>query len=501
VSRSSGRAGVRVAAVVAVAAVLRLQRVVLRWDEVAIAYAAYTEPAAVALEQGSLAQLLSAWVGLHPPLHAALMAGIEQTWAAPVAWLGLSALLSVAAVWLVAREGGVVPGLMLATAPMQLADAAEVNNYPLATFAIACLCVGARSRPALFVAAVGLSCWGHVLGMCAAAAVTVWRLWCPRSPRERPTIALGALLVAFPVAVGAWGLTGQASTFSQPQLDLVEWGTLVTHAWGGVGVGLSVLVVGGLLVDRGATAAAWLAIGLAYAASLLLGAAAPHQRPYLGLLGPPAVLAVGTLLQWMATRRARLARVLTGVVLAACVARGLGAGVAASADIQGLWADLQKPRGIDDVWTSSQAGDTVWLVAPALQADDDKTDQSPVLWRLRPWWPMPRAGLSERALDPVDYLWGHPRWVKGRRVHTSTELSPRHFDAVAQDAFAAGGRVFVVLYDHAPATELSGRVDRVMRPYVADRRAHSREEGLGDDLVWELSGHVEEVSGHVEEVR
>lgn len=474
--------------VLGLAAVLRLPRVFLRWDEVAIAYAAYTEPAVQAVERLSPGELLGAWVGLHPPLHAALMAILETTWSAPLGWLLLSATMSMLTVAVVARAGGLLAALVVATSPLQLADAAEVNNYPLAVLAMAVLCAAARGPWLLFVAAVGLACWSHVLGMCAAAVLTLWRLVWPVGQGERTRVAAGALLVALPVAAGALHLVGQSSTFSQPELDLGEWWTMVSEAWGLVGVGLGLLTGFGLVWARGEARVVWAGLAVAYMLALLLGAAAPHQRPYLGLLGPPAALVLAATVHQLRLRRGTAARTVWLVVAMACLGRG-GVGLAAELEsARAVVADLSVPRGIDDAWAASRPGDTLWLVAPALQADDDKSDRSPVLWRLRPWWTMPRASLVGLQHDPIDYLWGHPRRVQARTLHTSTELSPRHFDAVAKAVLADGGRLFVVLYDHAPATELAGRVARVMRPYAASHRVHPRSSGLGDDHVWQVDG-------------
>ena len=477
--------------VAALAVLLRVPRVVLRWDEVAIAYAAYTAPAANAVSRWAPGELLGAWVGLHPPLHAALLGLLEVSWAAPLGWLLLSAAASVGAVVVVGRHGGALAALVLATAPLQLADAAEVNNYPLAVLAMAVLCASGRGPWWAFVGAVALACWSHVLGMCAAAVVTVWRLACPVVAGERARVAGGALLVALPVAAGAASLSGRSSTFAQPALDVFEWWTMVVDAWGGVGVGLGVLAGLGLVTLRGPVRVVWSGLAVAYGIALALGAAAPHQRPYLGLLGPPAALLIAGFVHWMRGRRPRLAGALSVAVAVACLARGAVQGAAEVDALRSLKRDLETARGIDEVWAQSRAGDTVWLVAPALQADDDKTDRSPVLWRLRPWWPMPHAQLAGVSHDPLDYLWGHPRTVEQRTVHTSTELSPRHFDAVAQGVLGSGGRVFVVLYDHAPASDLAGRVERVMRPYKSAHRVHPRNEGLGDDLVWRVDALAE----------
>ncbi len=102
-------------AVVGLALALRLPRAVLRWDEVALAYAAYAEPAVRALEEGDAVGLVASWVGLHPPLHAGLMALSELFVPVPALWLLFSVLASTAAVAAVCRVAGPLAGLVLST--------------------------------------------------------------------------------------------------------------------------------------------------------------------------------------------------------------------------------------------------------------------------------------------------------------------------------------------------------------------------------------------------
>lgn len=473
-------------AVVAVAVVLRAPRVVLRWDEVALAYSAYAAPTSRALLDGRLGDAVGSWVGLHPPLHALVMALLDAVAPVPLLWLLGSAACSVGAVVLVTRHAGPLAGLLVATAPLQLQDAAEVNNYPLATLGMAALVWGARAPVGRFLLGVALAGWGHVLGLAAAGAVTLWRLARPVEGGERVRIAVGAALVAAPVVGGMVRLSQQGSTFAQPAFELGPWLALVGEAGGPTVWGVSVLVLVGMAVRPGAATVAWVGLALTYGVALLAGSAAPHQRPYLALFGPPAAVAVAGSVDWLRARRPRLARAVVLAVVVLSLGRGAGALRSEFAAVGHLRADLGTPRGIDLALERTGPGDVIWLVAPALQADDDKSDHSPVLWRLPPWRAMPRAPIPGGGAF-TDWLWGQPRRVDGRTVHTSTELDPGRFDRVVAAAHASGSVVAVVLYDHAPATGLAERVARTVRIYAPDRRVVPRDAGLGDDYVWVLA--------------
>ena len=83
-----------------------------------------------------------------------------------------------------------------------------------------------------------------------------------------------------------------------------------------------------------------------------------------------------------------------------------------------------------------------------------------------------------------DYRYGQPRRIDGIDVHTSTELESAPFDHVARAALDRGQRVWLVLYDHGPASGLEARVRRVLSPYdVVWTRVGSEGRELGVDLV------------------
>ena len=471
-------------AVLGLAVVARLPRLVNRWDEVALAYSAYAAPCSEALAAGKPAEALASWVGLHPPLYALWMGIWDGLWPAPALWMLSSVLCSVLAVWVVGRVQGALAALVLATAPLQLADAAEVNNYPLAILGSALLVAGARAPLGWFLLGVAVAGWGHVLGLVAAGGVTAWRLWSPVRPGERWAVAGGSALIAAPLVAGVLRLSARSSTFSQPALDLSAWGELVVQATGWEGMVLGLLVLGGLLIRPGVHTVVWGALALAYGVALAAGAAAPHQRPYLGLFGPPAAVAVAVWVQQLSLRLPGSGRVWMVGVVACCLLRFGRTSVSEWRRVGDIYADQQQERGVDHALASTGPGDVLWLVAPALRADDDKSDHSSVLWRFPPWEAMSRSPLSHPAYAATDWLWGQPRRMRGRQVHTSTELDSGRFDAVVAEARANGQSVAVVLYDHGPATGLLERVERTVRLYAPETARFERNLGLGDDHVW-----------------
>ena len=460
----------RAVAVGALALCLRLPRVVLRWDEVSIAYAAYAEPAVLALKTGALSTLPSAWVGLHPPLFAAIWALGERYAPVPALGLGLCASASAAACAVLAARWGWAAGLVLATAPASILYAAEVNNYPLAALLIA---VALSTTGARWGAAAGLAGWGHVLGLSVGAALVAQRLW----TRGRAALpgAAAALLVVLPVLVGAVVRARWASTYEQPQLALDSWAAGAVAVLGPAAVAQVALLLFAAPRCSAARPAllALFGFGAALAGFLFLGVAAPHQHPYLSLFVVVVAAAWGPVearrLQWVA--------VSLGFLGAAPLVRD------DLLRVQGLWQDQSRVRAVDAALREARCGDLLWLVAPALQADDDKTDHSPVLWRLRPWTAMRRADHVPH--DLADWRFGHPRWVGGLELRTSTELGWGPVDQVMAAAQQRGAAAWFVVYDHQPAQGLAERVERSLRPWSPlPARTVGEDLGLGADLLF-----------------
>lgn len=461
---------------------LRGLRVVARWDELALAYAAYAEPVARALEEGRYLRAATTWVGLHPPLQPLLLGLSEWLLPVPLLWLAGSALASLLAVVLVGRLGGPLAAALLATSPLQLADAAEVNNYPLATAMIAlCLATARRSWWALGLSA-GLACQTHLLAGAGGLLVVAWRLWQP-GPRGERLRLLGLVTLLFaPVMVGALVRTGESDTFGQSGLDALAWLSMVRGAVGPVGLLLLPL---GLLGLRGPALAAATGTGALLGLSLLLGAAAPHQRPYLDLLEPP--LALGLVAALARAGEGTGGRLLRALVLLLCLGRGAVALAQGAQTVTELRVDQGRERAIDRALAEARPGETIWLVLPALQPDDDKSAVGPVLWRLPPWQRMPIA--RPVAFEYTDYRYGQPRRVGDWIVHTSTELDEQAFDHVASEALRRG-RLFVVLAEHGPAGGLRERVERALRPYRFDLQAVGEDRGLGVDLLYRVEGRA-----------
>ncbi|MDP6934389.1 MAG: hypothetical protein QGG40_15795, partial [Myxococcota bacterium] len=247
-------------AILAFAVVLRILRVFNRWDEVTLAYAAYPEPTARALEEGRWLDAVTSWVGLHPPLHGLLHAFTEVLLPIPLLWLSMSAAATVGVILLVAhatrsRQGwataSLVAAALLAVAPTQLADTAEVNNYPLAALSIAAVLATARAPWPWLAAAGALAAWSHLLAGWIAGAVLALRagrdLATGRRADAARLLAAGGLAV-LPVAAGVVVRMGKSGTFDQPDLNLGTWFGLVHQTLGPLGALLTIPVIVGLLL-------------------------------------------------------------------------------------------------------------------------------------------------------------------------------------------------------------------------------------------------------------
>ncbi|MEC9389165.1 MAG: hypothetical protein VX944_03755 [Myxococcota bacterium] len=456
------------------AAVLRVLRMHVRWDEITLAYAAYAEPLAVAVSDGHPSALLGSWVGLHPPAWGVVQAVLETVAPIPWAWMGFSAACSLAAVWVVGRAGGIAAALVLATAPVHLLDAAEVNNYPMASLAIALLMVSARGPWPLLAAAAVFAAWSHLLAGVGAVVVVGWRLVHLRGADARRLVAAVGLGV-MPIAGGATRLMGQGSTWAQPDVDWAAWLDLLTSTVGLEGLLLIPIVVWGL---RGPLAWGWGSMAVGLLALVALGAAAAHQRPYYGLIAPIAALAVG---QAVSRKPALL-----WLVIGLTTVRGARFGIDDAQRVQSIVHDLQRTRAVDVALAEAKDGDSIWLVSPALQTDDDKSAHSPVLWRFRPWH---AASLARPVpFEYKDYRYGQPRDLGGVVLHTSTELESASFDHVASEVLERDGTLWVVLYDYAPATGMVGRVTRVLKPYAAEWAEVGEDVGLGADQLIRVEG-------------
>ena len=460
--------------VVFAAAVLRVLRMHVRWDELTLAYAAYPEPLVQAVEQGHPTALFGSWIGLHPPLWGIVHAVLEVLAPIPWVWMGLSVAASILAVCVIGRAGGLVAAMVLASAPVHLLDAAEVNNYPMASLAVAMLLLSARGHWIGLVVAAVLAGWTHLLAGWVAFFVVAWRVW--DGPREERWKLVGwSFLGLLPVGAGALRLMGQGSTWAQPAAHLSDWFSLMFETLGPEGVVLAPLVLIGL---TGVVRVGWLSLGGGLLFAVVLGAAAAHQRPYFGLVAPIAALAVADAVK-------RFPRLLWFVVLL-CSVRAVRFAADDVERIQSVMGDLATTRGVDVAIDGARQGDTIWLVSPALQADDDKTATGPVMWRFRPWHAMSIA--HPVSFEYKDYRYGQPRIWNDLTVHTSTELDAAAFDHVAAAVLERQQRLWVVLYDHSPATGLVERIERTLRPYDYAWQLVGKDQGLGVDRVAIVQG-------------
>ncbi|MCB9763003.1 MAG: hypothetical protein H6739_24600 [Alphaproteobacteria bacterium] len=403
-------------ALLGLAAGLRLLRAAARWEETAWLYAAYNGPTADALREGRYEDAFIGFVGLHPPLFPVLHALQELLLPAPALWLLFSAAASFGAVALLVRRHRLA-ALMVATSPLQLAYAAEVNNYPLLALAVVAVLWArervAEGRPWGELAAVGvLAAWTHGLGgwVAGLAALT---LGPAVAGRVLAVMALGCA----PLTPGVWALAHEPHTYGQPPIAS---GLIATDWVARFGLlGLPWLVAAVLGVRR-APALAFIAAGTAVFIAALhgLGVTAPHQFPYLlALTAPLALLAE-------AGARSRLSRgLLVGMALlqSAWVAGFNGMRLRAVAD--------PAPSAVDLALARARPGEAVYLLRPAPVNDDDKRGVSPQLWRLRPWRPMPMARPYPFAYD--DHRHGQPRRVGDLTVYVNEHLWPELDQAIA----------------------------------------------------------------------
>ncbi len=484
------------------ALVLRAGRAVSRWDEVAVAYAAYQFPVREALTDW--ARLPSAFVGLHPPLYGVLHGLVEATWPSPLAFMALSVLASLLAVVFVGKvatdlvgpQAGLCAAGLAATAPVSLHYAAEWNNYPLLLALIGALYWawgGVQRDDASWwrVAFVGvLLGWTHLLGGLLVGGVLIAMLFTHRRAGIKALLAVA--LGTLPVVISAIRLVLDGSTFNQPEILV---GASLQDFWARFGVWpwlVGVFALVGAASQRG-LALQWLYAFLCVIGMVGLSIAAPHQFPYWTVLMPlAAVLAAAapeaSLLRW--NNAARIARgVLWGVVFA----QGFVSLRTTAYDVGRIQADLKLERAIDVAIERSQAGDAIWLISPALEPDDDKRAISTVLWRL----PFGRAFPAVRPFDfdYTDYQFGQPRDFDGRVVYTFTDFWADRMDSVLAHHLDGGHSVWVVLYDHGPAHRYPERLEHLLRPWKSRFESVGTDRwGLGVDRLAHVTGRVERSS-------
>jgi hypothetical protein len=426
-------------AIILLATVLRALRALCRWDEWALHYSAYNLPTYEAMQSDELLGLLTHWVGLHPPLYPLLHSAGSILWPAPATWLIFSALCSIGAVcfMLAAHPTTLVPAFLLATDPVQLHYAAEVNNYPLSVLLISAGWWGLKTnRPTAIAVAGVFGAWTHIM---AGVAIGGLALLHPKRFRVVGVVAIGAL----PLLATAWGLASDAGSQRQPPLLLeTSMGDAIDRfslAW----VILFPPLLLGFARER-AAAVGWSICVAFWAFTVALGIAAPHQFPYAMMLGVfAAALLHGATIQ---------RPILAGFIVLVAVVRMGWAGGGDVARIHTILKDQAIHRGIDAVLELTLPGDAIVLVRGPGPPDDDRRHFSPTLWRFSPFEDMLPLSTGIRP-----DLAGQPRMVRGRRLYTFAH--PR--EAIGS---IPGAHVFTVLYDGAeqnisriPAHERQGK--------------------------------------------
>jgi hypothetical protein len=411
-------------AILLLAAILRLLRAGVRWEEWSLHYAAYNLPTLEALLTENYAQAITTWAGLHPPLYPLLHSMGSLVWPAPASWLLFSVAASLGAVgfMLAAHPRSLLPALLLATDPVQLHYAAEVNNYPLSVLVLSYSWWALRKdRPIHLALSVVLGFWTHLLAGGITLLVAAWH------PRRWLIFGAG-IMGALPLFVTAWELGLDTGSRKQPSIlmedsvrDAVERFTI------GWIVMLPLLLLGVSSAKEAATT--WAGAVAAWLGLVALGFAAPHQFPYACMLGVFAAALLGG--------AAERIRSIGMVIWMVALVRGLWGFGGDAARVQHIVADLQRTRAIDTVLGLSLPGDAIVLVRGQGPPDDDKRRTSPTLWRFSPFEPM-QAIFTRVRPDLV----GQPRLWRGRRLYTFS--NPRQ--AIAQ---IAGDHVFTILYDGA----------------------------------------------------
>lgn len=431
----------------------------MRWTEDAWAYLAYDAEMWQAFSQGHYWTGLTDFTGLHPPAWHLIHNTIE--WLAPIPMLliGLSLACSIAAVEIARRLGWMV-GLLVATSPIQLAYAAELNNYPAFALCSAWLWWAHQralnqQTPTALVLATAVGAWVHLLlagiGLILAATVS-------RRTLLKTACWLGLALL--PLLPGLVELLSAGDASRQPPFKP----SLVTAQYI-ERFGLLSMV---LLIPawRGRRASLPLTRAFLGIFGLILGLqlariAAPHQFPYWLALSVPFALLVQ---HGAITPLLRLLVWFVAALQAISVAR------LNISQVSAINADLAQTRGIDVALAEAKPGDAIYLLRKRTLPDDDKRGYSAQLTRISPWGRLPRVRPYE--FPYVDHRHGQPRDHKGVTIYINDH--PRDVLAEAVDAHST---LFLVVSNPTR----SQRFEQEIR-----QRISASPEAIGPDTLYRL---------------
>ncbi len=449
----------------ALAAAVQASRVPMRWGPVAIAYGAYVAEWRHAVATGG--GWLTTWVGLHPPLFAALFAGALKVGVPPAGWLAASGAASLSAVVTVAatvrlalgprgQAAALLAGAFVALSPHRVAYGLEVNNYPLLVgllgaqgLAFAFWVRRGRAAPLLVTSA--LLPWAHLLGATALlgqllAAAAVDR---PRLRRLAPLYALAAvpmlpLVPGFLAAVGdpINDGAGWSGALRALLLDLPG-----RYGLGAAGFGVAALAALGAVSswrsgDRLIPVA--LAAHAAAGTAAVLGAMASAQASDVQLqywlvpLLPTCALAGIAIAGREQDQRLAL--------VAAAILLGNGAALALDAvDARWGWSNADRSHPIATRAVRDQGpGDVLLLIELPTTGDDDKGAVDPI-WSAVPLLrPLDYTDPGIDGLTPADPYWGQPvRSRDGRWLYTFATANVARLKTVAAAHAGRGERVVV----------------------------------------------------------
>jgi hypothetical protein len=398
----------RATLIIGFALLLRGLRVLCRWDEWALHYAGYYGQIVQDLDRWDLDRALTTWTGLHPPLFGFFHGLMELHYPAPGLWLLWSAAFSLLAVVALLRSKGDtvswVAALIVATDPVQLHYAAEVNNYPMLTGLIG-LAWWARSHHRwVLLALLGvLGAWTHILG-----GVVIGLMVLTSTFRWRTLFLMAAGVV--PLVPGALGILTDFGYQKQPPLRLADSAADALSRFSpSFLLLLPVLALGA--IKRPGMAAVWAGTIVFWIVMVLMGIAAPHQFPYAVALGVPAAILVA---------HGAGPRLLLQSVVALCLLRACWVATLDISRLSTVWQDADASAAVASVLQGAGENDGIVLVRGLSEQDDDKRHTSAVLWRFPPWERMrARAGRGE-----PEYLVGNPRRWRRYTLYTFDQPRP-----------------------------------------------------------------------------